>query len=256
MIPDRDDHPDHPVRRRGPRLWPASRESYPKQFLPLAGDKTLLQDTVLRVSDPARFDAPIVVTNHEHRFIVAEQMEQIGVKAPIVLEPCRRDIGGGARRRRQARRGARSDAVALALASDHVITDQAGFPARRRNRPGCGQCRQDRDLRAEADRADVEIRLYPRGAPRSRRAGRRRDRGVHRKAHRAEAEALIAEGCYWNSGNFLGLARMFIGELSGSPRRSAGPPRCGRRRDARPRLPAARRGELRAGRSARRSTTP
>ncbi|MFJ5486547.1 sugar phosphate nucleotidyltransferase [Hansschlegelia beijingensis] len=73
------------------RLWPSSRESYPKQFLPLAGDNTLLQDAALRVTDPDRFEQPIVVANHEHRFIAAEQLGQIGVAALLALEPARRD---------------------------------------------------------------------------------------------------------------------------------------------------------------------
>jgi len=76
----------------GTRLWPLSREAYPKQFLPLSGEHSLLQQTVLRVSDPARFMPPVIVCNAEHRFLVAEQMRAIGVKpAAIVLEPAARN---------------------------------------------------------------------------------------------------------------------------------------------------------------------
>ena len=63
----------------GTRLWPLSRKNHPKQLLSLFGDKSLLQDTVLRVSDPAHFSAPILVCNDEYRFMVAEQLRQIGV---------------------------------------------------------------------------------------------------------------------------------------------------------------------------------
>src|SRR6476620_5807127 len=75
----------------GTRLWPLSREAYPKQFLPLAGDDTMLQATWQRVADIAGA-APIVVANEEHRFLVAEQLRQIGVATPsILLEPVGRN---------------------------------------------------------------------------------------------------------------------------------------------------------------------
>src|SRR3569623_2456818 len=75
----------------GTRLWPLSREAYPKQFLPLAGDDTMLQATWLRVAGIAGA-APIVVANEEHRFLVAEQLRQAGAPPPeIILEPVGRN---------------------------------------------------------------------------------------------------------------------------------------------------------------------
>ncbi|MBP6762300.1 MAG: NTP transferase domain-containing protein, partial [Thauera sp.] len=79
----------------GTRLWPASRESYPKQLLPLTGERSLLQETAVRLDDfvGAEVDPrPLIVTNEEYRFIIAEQLRQIGVSSPqIVLEPCGRN---------------------------------------------------------------------------------------------------------------------------------------------------------------------
>src|SRR5262249_61485907 len=77
----------------GTRLWPASREGRPKQFLQLFGESSTFQDTVRRVSDASLFDRPIVVTNAQYRFIVAEQLAEIGVEAAILLEPARRESG-------------------------------------------------------------------------------------------------------------------------------------------------------------------
>src|ERR1700683_3241684 len=77
----------------GTRLWPASREGRPKQFLPLFGPRSTFQDTIRRVSDPALFGRPIIVTNNQYRFLVAEQFAAIGVEADIMLEPIRRDSG-------------------------------------------------------------------------------------------------------------------------------------------------------------------
>src|SRR5690606_40335020 len=72
----------------GTRLWPLSRAVYPKQLLPLASRRTMIQETVERVRDPAAFAPPLLVCNEEHRFIVAEQMRQLGVEpASMILEP-------------------------------------------------------------------------------------------------------------------------------------------------------------------------
>src|SRR5580704_11094735 len=77
----------------GTRLWPASREGRPKQFLRLFGRYSTFQETVHRVSDQSLFAAPIVITNAQYRFLVAEQLAEIGVTADILLEPVRRDSG-------------------------------------------------------------------------------------------------------------------------------------------------------------------
>src|SRR4029077_6474219 len=113
----------------GTRLWPASREVRPKQFLPLFGTRSTFQDTILRVSEPALFDRPIIITNAAYRFMVLEQLAEIGIEADILLEPMRRDSGpaiaaGAAFARRRA-----ADAVFLALAADHVVRDNEAFVA-------------------------------------------------------------------------------------------------------------------------------
>src|SRR5258706_5860111 len=77
----------------GTRLWPASREVRPKQFLPLFGVRSTFQDTMLRVSDATLFERPIVITNTAYRFMVLEQLAEIVLEADVVLEPMRRDSG-------------------------------------------------------------------------------------------------------------------------------------------------------------------
>src|SRR3981189_952875 len=77
----------------GTRLWPASREVRPKQFLPLFGPRSPFQDTLIRVSDAALFERPIVITNDAYRFMVLEQLAEIGLEADVLLEPMRRDSG-------------------------------------------------------------------------------------------------------------------------------------------------------------------
>src|SRR6516162_3645857 len=77
----------------GTRLWPASREVRPKQFLPLFGARSTFQETLVRVSDASLFDRPIVITNAAYRFTVLEQLAEIGIEADVLLEPVRRDSG-------------------------------------------------------------------------------------------------------------------------------------------------------------------
>src|SRR5258705_10580273 len=77
----------------GTRLWPVSRESMPKQFVPLVGQESTFQQVLTRVSDPELFARPIVITKDDFRFVVAEQLRERGVAADIVLEPMRRDSG-------------------------------------------------------------------------------------------------------------------------------------------------------------------
>ena len=76
----------------GTRLWPVSRDALPKQFLPLIGDRSTYQETLLRVRD-AMFAPPIVITGPNFHFFARRQAEEIGVDATIVIEPMRRDSG-------------------------------------------------------------------------------------------------------------------------------------------------------------------
>src|SRR6201995_1832484 len=103
----------------GTRLWPASREVRPKQFLPLFGPRSTFQDTLLRVSDRALFDRPIVVTNTAYRFMVLEQLAEIGIEADVLLEPTRRDSGPAIAAGAAFAQRRNNNSVVLALAADH-----------------------------------------------------------------------------------------------------------------------------------------
>src|ERR1700682_6637029 len=104
----------------GTRLWPAAREVRPKQFLPLFGTRSTFQDTILRLSDATLFERPIVITNTAYRFMVLEQLAEIGREADILLEPMRRGSGPALAARAAFAQTRDSDAVVLALAADHV----------------------------------------------------------------------------------------------------------------------------------------
>src|ERR1700750_3091297 len=113
----------------GTRLWPASREVRPKQFLPLFGTRSTFQDTLLRVSDAALFARPIVITNAAYRFMVLEQLAEIGHEADVLLEPARRDSGPAIAAGANFAQIRSKGAVVLALAADHVVRDTEAFVA-------------------------------------------------------------------------------------------------------------------------------
>src|SRR5215472_2713498 len=113
----------------GTRLWPASREVHPKQFLSLFGARSTFQETLLRVSDPTLFERPIVITNEAYRFMVLEQLAEIGGEADVVLEPMRRDSGPAIAAGAAFAQSRDNEAIVLALAADHVVRDNEAFIA-------------------------------------------------------------------------------------------------------------------------------
>ena len=144
----------------GTRLWPASREVHPKQFLPLFGARSTFQDTLLRVSDAALFERPIVITNNAYRFMVLEQLAEIGLEADVLLEPMRRDSGPAIAAGAAFAQARDKEAIVLALAADHVVSRHGGVPRRvPRGADGCGS-RAHRDVRRAARTRRHRIRLH------------------------------------------------------------------------------------------------
>ncbi|WP_342131806.1 mannose-1-phosphate guanylyltransferase/mannose-6-phosphate isomerase [Hydrogenophaga sp. OTU3427] len=115
----------------GTRLWPLSRESYPKQFHALVGERTMLQDTALRLAglpDIEQAPGPMVVCNSEHRFMAAEQLRAMGVARPeIVLEPVGRNTAPALTLAALLAQRDGADPVLLVMPSDHVIADTQAF---------------------------------------------------------------------------------------------------------------------------------
>src|SRR5438874_13446843 len=114
----------------GPRLWPMSRSLYPKQLLALFGEASLLQETARRIVERPGFAPPLVVANEEHRFIIAEQLREIGA-APValLLEPVGRNTAPAACVAALALSESDPDPLMLVMPSDHAIGDLAAFLA-------------------------------------------------------------------------------------------------------------------------------
>jgi len=118
----------------GTRLWPASRSMYPKQLLPMTGDKTMLQETVIRLDGVEGLTGTtLVICNEAHRFLVAEQLREIDVQADIVLEPAGRNTAPAAALAAfltLSETGKGEDApMLLIMPADHIIKDKAAFVA-------------------------------------------------------------------------------------------------------------------------------
>jgi len=112
----------------GTRLWPLSRSQHPKQLISLFSDLSLLQETAKRVASNRQFTAPIVICNDEYRFIVAEQLRQIGIKPrAIILEPEGRNTAPPATIAALMLEQAKDDSTMLIMPSDHMITDLSAF---------------------------------------------------------------------------------------------------------------------------------
>src|SRR5580693_2815052 len=111
----------------GTRLWPVSRESMPKQFVPLVEERSTFQQVLGRIRDATIFDRPIVITNSDFRFIVAEQMRECSVEGDIVLEPIRRDSAMAVAVASVVAARRDPSATILVLAADHIVRDHPAF---------------------------------------------------------------------------------------------------------------------------------
>ena len=194
----------------GTRVWPESRETMPKQFIALLGASSTFQETVRRVTGP-QFEAPIVITNTEYRFVVKEQLGEIGATATIVTEPIRRDSGPAVAvaATLAAERGA--DTIVAVFAADHVVVKLDAFVE------VCGKAAE-----AAANGYIVTLGVKPTEPAVGYgyiRPGATVGAGVYavdafvEKPDRETAERYVADGYLWNSGNFFFRADTMLEEL-------------------------------------------
>lgn len=197
----------------GTRLWPLSRETYPKQFLRLLGKHSLLQQTVQRLSGIEEMSAPMLVCNESSRFVAAEQLREIGVDdAQILLEPMRRNTAPAIASAALHALSQGEDPLLLVLPSDHVIKDHDAF---------CTAIHFAREAAGNGDLVTFGIKPtgpetgygYIRAASTETKMAQPVLEFVE-KPNRATAEQYISSGnYYWNSGMFLFRASRYIEEL-------------------------------------------
>jgi mannose-1-phosphate guanylyltransferase/mannose-6-phosphate isomerase len=196
----------------GSRLWPVSRETHPKQFLPLAGEITMLQETLRRTAGLAAA-APLVVCNEEHRFMVAEQLRQLDVQASaLILEPQGRNTAPAVALAALQAVGADPESILLVLPADHLIKDVDAFvaavdkalPLARKGRLmtfGVVPTAPETGYGYVKCGAVISDDLYE------------LDRFVEKPDAAAAADYLESGSYLWNSGMFLMRAKSYLDEL-------------------------------------------
>jgi mannose-1-phosphate guanylyltransferase/mannose-6-phosphate isomerase len=194
----------------GTRLWPASREVRPKQFLPLFGARSTFQDTLTRVSDASLFERPIVITNAAYRFMVIEQLAEIGTEADVLLEPMRRDSGPAIAAGAAFAQTRDGEAVVLALAADHLVRDAKAFVDACRQGLVAADSGRIVTFGVKPERAATEYGYINPGEVVSGEV-----RAVAKfveKPDAAKAAEYVKAGYLWNSGNFMFRASVLLDE--------------------------------------------
>lgn len=197
----------------GTRLWPLSRELFPKQFLPLQGDATMLQVTIARLAGLT--DAqPLVICNENHRFLVAEQLRQLdALGGNILLEPVGRNTAPAIALAALRAVAAGSDPLLLVLAADHVIQDTTAFQAAIRRAIPHAEAGALVAFGIVARSPETGYGYIRHGEPAG--EGAFRIAAFVEKPALAAAEAYVASGDYdWNSGLFLFRASRYLDELA------------------------------------------
>jgi mannose-1-phosphate guanylyltransferase/mannose-6-phosphate isomerase len=198
----------------GSRLWPLSRQHYPKQLLKLFGDRTMLQQTLLRLEGLPDLGDPVVVCNEEHRFMVAEQLQEIGqARAAILLEPLARNTAPALALAALKAQTMADNPTLLVLAADHVIRDvplfhQAVASAVTAAEAGHLVTFGVEPTRPETGYGYIKIQQSKKGG------GAYPVEQFAEKPDLATAQRYLAQGTYyWNSGMFVFQTEGFLAEL-------------------------------------------
>jgi len=198
----------------GTRLWPLSRKQYPKQYLPLAGDNTMLQETILRLNGLENLKDPIIVCNADHRFLVAEQCQQIDIKNPtILLEPIGRNTAPAIAAAALQSIKDTNDVVLLVLSADHVIQDVEAFHQAiniASNQARSGKLATFGIVPTDANTGYGYIKSSKDNAD-----GAYKVEEFVEKPDLQNAQSYLEQGNYlWNSGMFMFKIDTFISELT------------------------------------------
>lgn len=193
----------------GTRLWPASRPSLPKQFIPLAGNRSLFQETVTRVAALAKGGGELVVVGGaSHKRTILQQLEEVGLRAVIILEPEGRDSAAAMATAALWTSQRSPDAVNLFVASDHHILDDQAFRASVSEAVSAANSGRIVTLGVvPTSPSSAYGYIAPVGS------GLSDISAFVEKPDEATAQRYISEGYLWNSGNFIVRADVLFNEI-------------------------------------------
>src|SRR5262249_31705963 len=196
----------------GTRLWPMSRTLFPKQLLSLLGRESLLQQTVRRVAERSCFAPPLLVANEEHRFIIAEQLREIGILPhSMLLEPIGRNTAPAACIAALVLNEAEPDPLLLVMPSDHTIRDVGAFAVALDRAATAARAGALVSFGIAPERAETGYGYIRRGAKLDGADEVFAIAEFVEKPNRQEAEEYIKSGEHsWNSGIFLFPARLYL----------------------------------------------
>jgi len=197
----------------GSRLWPLSRQAYPKQLLALTGPDTLIQQTVKRVSSLEGATSPLLVCNNEHRFLIAEQLFEAGVTPlDIILEPVKRNTAPAVAVAALRCLEEDPEGLMLVLPADHLLGDLDKFQTAVRHGTGAAMQGQLVTFGIKPSKAETGYGYIKRGNELKENTYKV-ERFVE-KPDKATAEAYLQSGkYYWNSGMFLFRPSSYLEEL-------------------------------------------
>jgi mannose-1-phosphate guanylyltransferase/mannose-6-phosphate isomerase len=197
----------------GSRLWPLSRQLYPKQLLPLAGERTMIQETVERVKG-AQFAPPVVVCNQEHRFLIAEQMRESGIASPaIVLEPVGRNTAPVAAVASLLLAEKDPWALVLLMPADHVVENKESFAQAVSIAAAAARDGAIATFGIKPGGPEIGYGYIQKGEAVQTKGAYRVKRFVEKPDRKAAESYLDAGGYFWNSGIFVFRAKTFLDEL-------------------------------------------
>ena len=198
----------------GSRLWPLSRKALPKQLLPLAGTATMIQETATRARGEG-FAAPVVISNQEYRFLIAEQLRAAGIAdARIILEPAGRNTAPAAAVAALKVLEDDPDGLVLLMPSDHVVGDVKAFRAAVKIAAKAALAGALVTFGVKPSAPETGYGYIKAGAALAGVPGALKVERFVEKPDRATAETYFASGEYfWNSGIFLFSAKAFLAEM-------------------------------------------
>jgi len=197
----------------GTRVWPESRESLPKQFIPLVGELSTFQSIVALVRAGKIFDQPVVITNFEYRFLVAEQLKEIGAEATVLLEPERRDSAAAVAAAAVWAAERDPTTVVAILAADHVFKDGKRFVSLCAEAAGAAEAGEIVTFGITPDHPATGYGYIHPGQPLETDPAVRSVERFVEKPNEERAKAFLESGYLWNSGNFVFRADVMIEEM-------------------------------------------